>query len=139
VEPLAEVLQRLGSRHVMVVHSRDGLDEISIGDATEVAELKEGQIRRFTIRPEDFGFKRSSLDNIRVKDAAESLALIRGLLEDKPGPARDIVVLNAGAAIYVAGLAPTLKAGMEKADQAIASGEARNRLDRLVVLTQSFD
>ncbi len=139
VEPLAEVLQRLGSRHVMVVHSRDGLDEISIGDATEVAELKDGQIRRFTIRPEDFGLKRSSLDNIRVKDAAESLVLIRGLLDDKPGPARDIVVLNAGAAIYVAGLAPTLKAGVEKADQAIASGEARNRLDRLVILTQSFD
>ena len=139
LEPLAEVLQRLGSRHVMVVHSRDGLDEISIGDATDVAELKDGQIRRFTIRPEDFGLKRSSLQTIQVKDATESLSLIRGLLEDKPGPARDIVVLNAGAAIYVAGLAPTLKTGMEKADQAIASGEARNRLDRLVVLTQSFD
>jgi len=139
LEPLAEVLQRLGSRHVMVVHSRDGLDEISIGDATEVAELKDGQIRRFTIRPEDFGLKRSSLEQIRVKDAAESLSLIRGLLEDRAGPARDIVVLNAGAAIYVAGLASTLKAGVEKADQAIASGEARNRLDRLVVLTQSFD
>jgi anthranilate phosphoribosyltransferase len=139
LEPLAEVLQRLGSRHVMVVHSRDGLDEISIGDATDVAELKDGQIRRFTIRPEDFGFKRSPLDSLRVKDAAESLRLIRGLLEDTPGPARDIVVLNAGAAIYVAGLAPSLQTGVEMADQAISSGEARNRLDRLVVLTQSFD
>ncbi|MCU7803358.1 MAG: anthranilate phosphoribosyltransferase [Candidatus Thiodiazotropha sp. (ex Lucinoma borealis)] len=139
LEPLAEVLQRLGSRHVMVVHSRDGLDEISIGDVTDVAELKEGRIRRFTLQPEDFGLKRNSLDSIRVKDATESLAMIRGVLEDNPGPARDIVVFNAGAAIYTAGLATDLKQGLEKADQAIASGEARNRLDRLVVLSQSFD
>ncbi|MCM8855597.1 MAG: anthranilate phosphoribosyltransferase [Candidatus Thiodiazotropha sp.] len=139
LEPLAEVLQRLGSHHVMVVHSRDGLDEISIGDVTDVAELKEGRIRRFTLQPEDFGLKRNSLDSIRVKDATESLAMIRGVLEDNPGPARDIVVFNAGAAIYTAGLATDLKQGLDKADQAIASGEARNRLDRLVVLSQSFD
>jgi anthranilate phosphoribosyltransferase len=139
LEPLAEVLQRLGSRHVMVVHSRDGLDEISIGDATDVAELKDGQIRRFTIQPEDFGFKRAGLESIQVADAAESLGIIRGVLEDRPGPARDIVVMNAGAAIYCAGLAESLKVGVAQADQAIASGEARSRLDRLVVLTQSFD
>jgi anthranilate phosphoribosyltransferase len=139
LEPLADVLQRLGSRHVMVVHSRDGLDEISIGDATEVAELKNGQIRRFTIKPEDFGLKRAPLDTIRVESAEQSLDTIRGVLEDRPGPARDIVLLNAGAGIYCAGLADSLKAGIEKADQAITSGEARNRLDRLVVLTQSFD
>ena len=137
--PLAEVLQRLGSRHVMVVHSRDGLDEISIGDVTDVAELKEGRIRRFSIQPEDFGLRRSPPDAIRVADAGQSLAMIRGLLEDRPGPARDIVVLNAGATIYVAGLAESLKEGVAKADRAIASGEARNRLDRLVVLTQGFD
>ncbi len=139
LEPLAEVLQRLGSRHVMVVHSRDGLDEISIGDTTEVAELKAGQIRRFTIQPEEFGLQRASLDSIQVEDAAQSLDIIRGVLEDRPGPARDIVVLNAGAGIYSAGLADSLQAGVAKADQAIASGEARSRLDRLVVLTQSFD
>jgi anthranilate phosphoribosyltransferase len=139
LEPLAEVLQRLGCRHVMVVHSRDGLDEISIGDITDVAELKDGQIRRFTLQPEQFGLQRSSLDRIRVEDAAGSLAMIRGVLEDNPGPARDIVVFNAGAAIYTAGLAESLEQGVEKADQAIASGEARNRLDRLVVLTQSLD
>ena len=139
LEIMAEVLQRLGSRHVMVVHSRDGLDEISIGDVTDVAELKDGQIRRYLIQPEDFGFKRDSLDSLKVKDAAESLTTIRGVLEDKPGPARDIVVLNAGAAIYTAGIASDLKAGINMADEAIASGEARNRLDRLVVLTQSFD
>jgi anthranilate phosphoribosyltransferase len=139
LEPIAEVMQRLGSRHAMVVHSRDGLDEISIGDATEVAELKQGQIRRFSINPEDFGVARSSLDGIKVRDASESLAMIRGVLEDRPGPARDIVMINAGAAIYTAGLAESLKEGVQKADTAIASGEARNRLDRLVVLTQSFD
>ncbi len=139
LEPLAEVLQRLGSRHVMVVHSRDGLDEISIGDATDVAELKDGQISRYSIRPEDFGLERVALDALLVEDSAQSLEIIRGVLEDRPGPARDIVVLNAGAGIYCAGLADTLKAGIEKADRAIASGEARNRLDRLVVLTQSFE
>lgn len=139
LEPLAEVLQRLGSRHVMVVHSRDGLDEISIGDATDVAELKDGQIRRFSVQPEDFGLKRAELDSIRVEGAVQSLDVIRGVLEDKAGAARDIVVMNAGAAIYCAGLADSLKAGVEKADEAITSGEARNRLDRLVVLTQGFD
>jgi anthranilate phosphoribosyltransferase len=139
LEPMAQVLQRLGSRHVMVVHSRDGLDEISIGDSTEVAELKEGEVLRFTLRPEDYGFRRTSLDGVRVQSAEESLAMLRGVLEDKPGPARDIVVLNAGAAIYVAGVTDSLAEGMRWADAAIASGEARNRLDRLVVLTQGFE
>ncbi len=139
LEPLAEVLQRLGSHHVMVVHSRDGLDEISIAEATEVAELHQGQIRRYAIQPEDFGLTRAGLEKIQVEDSAQSLEMIRGVLEDRPGPARDIVVMNAGAAIYCAGMADSLKAGVEKADRAIANGEARNRLDRLVVLTQSFD
>ncbi|MCG7897053.1 MAG: anthranilate phosphoribosyltransferase [Candidatus Thiodiazotropha lotti] len=139
LEPLAEVLQRLGSHHVMVVHSRDGLDEISIGDATDVAELKDGQIRRFSIQPEDFGITRNPLKAIQVNDAAESLSTIRGVLEDNPGPARDIVMINAGAAIYTSGNAATLQEGVDRANEAIASGEARNRLDRLVVLTQSFD
>jgi len=139
LEPLAEVLQRLGARHVMVVHSRDGLDEISIGDKTEVAELKDGTIRRYSIWPEEFGMERSDLSAIQVEDAAASLAMIRSVLEDHPGPARDIVTLNAGAAIYTAGLATDLKEGMEKARQAIASGEARNRLDKLIIVSQGFD
>jgi anthranilate phosphoribosyltransferase len=139
LEPLAEVLQRLGSRHVLVVHARDGLDEISVGDKTEVAELKDGQVRRYSIQPEDFGMTRTPIDALRADDAADSLATIRAVLEDHAGPARDIVALNAGAAIYVAGLASSLKDGVDKADAAIASGEARNRLDRLVVLTQGFD
>ncbi len=139
LEPIAQVLQRLGSRHVMVVHSRDGLDEISIADKTEVAELKDGMVRRFSIKPEDFGVKRTPIDAIKATDAADSLQIIRSVLDNQPGPARDIVRLNAGAAIYTAGLAPTLAEGMNKADQAIASGEARNRLDELVILTQGLE
>ena len=137
--PLAQVLQRLGSRHVLVVHARDGLDEISIGERTEVAELKDGEIRRYSIAPEDFGLRRSPIDAIRVADPQESLAMLLGVLEDHPGPARDIVALNAGAAIYAAGLADTLSEGVVRADAAIGGGGARNCLDRLVVLTQSFD
>jgi anthranilate phosphoribosyltransferase len=140
LEPIAHVLQRLGSSHIMVVHSRDGLDEISCADKTEVAELKEGQVRRFSIQPEDFGIRRSaSIDAIRASDAADSLRIIRSVLDNQPGPARDIVQLNAGAAIYTAGLAKTLAEGISKADEAIASGEARSRLDKLIILTQGFD
>lgn len=139
LEPMAQVLQKLGSRHVMVVHSRDGLDEISIGDRTEVAELKQGQVRRFSIQPEDFGLKRAPIEQLKAADAAASLEIIRNVLDNQAGPARDIVQLNAGAAIYTAGITETLQAGVERAGQAIASGEARNRLDRLVILTQSFD
>ncbi len=113
--PMADVLQKLGSRHVMVVHSRDGLDEISIGDKTEVAELKDGQVRRFSIQPEDFGFKRTPISEIKVADAQESLGVIRSVLDNTPGPARDIVQLNAGAAIFTAGITDTLPDGIAKA------------------------
>jgi anthranilate phosphoribosyltransferase len=139
LEPLAEVLRRLGSRHVMVVHSHDGLDEISASDKTEVAELRDGAVRRYAIQPEDFGIRRSRLDDIRVAGPDQSVKTIVSVLDNTPGPARDIVVLNAGAAIYVAGVADTLKDGIARADRAIASGEARNRLDRLVVLTQGIE
>ena len=139
LEPMANVLQKLGSRHVMVVHSRDGLDEISIGDKTEVAELKDGQIRRFSIQPETFGLPRTPIEALKAADANDSLNIIRSVLDNQPGPARDIVQLNAGAAIYTAGISESLAHGVEKADEVIASGEARNRLDRLAILTQSFD
>lgn len=139
LEPLAQVLQRLGSRHVLVVHSRDGLDEISIAAPTDVAELKDGQIRRFAIQPEEFGVGRGSIEAIKAADAGDSLRLIRSVLEDHPGPARDIVVLNAGAAIYAAGIAGTLAEGIKQAEIAIASGAARNKLDQLVVLTQGVE
>ena len=136
--PLAEVLQRLGSRHVLVVHSSDGLDEISIGAATEVAELKEGEVRRYSISPEDFGLARAGLDSIRVQGPADSLGLLRGVLANQPGAARDIVLLNAGATIYVAGRAGSMAEGVRQADAAIASGEAQRRFERLVALTGQF-
>jgi anthranilate phosphoribosyltransferase len=139
LEPIAEVLQRLDCRHVMVVHSRDGLDEISIADMTDVAELRDGQIHRYSIQPEQFGLHRAPLDGLRVADAAASLALIHGLLDGAAGPARDMVQLNAGAAIYVAGIAASLADGVAQAGAAIAAGEARNRLDRLVLLSQNLD
>ncbi len=136
LQPLAEVLQRLGSRHVLVVHSRDGLDEISIGERTEVAELKDGQIHRFSIQPEDFGLQRSPLDAIKVADAKESLKIIQAVLDNQPGPARDIVILNAGAAIYVAGKAESLTHGIELAEVALASGEAKSRLHRFIAISR---
>ncbi|CAK0773739.1 Anthranilate phosphoribosyltransferase [Gammaproteobacteria bacterium] len=136
---MAGALRELGSQHVWVVHSQDGLDEISLGASTQVAELKDGQIRRFTLNPEDFGFSRTPLDLLRVESPAASLAVIRAVLEDHPGPARDIVVLNAGAALQVAGIVADLQEGVARAAQAIRTGEARSRLDRLIILTQSFD
>jgi anthranilate phosphoribosyltransferase len=139
LEPMAEVLQRLGSHHVMVVHSLDGLDEISIGDKTEVAELKDGAIRRYSIWPEEFGMQRAPISELSADGPEDSLRTILSVLEDHPGPARDIVTLNAGAAIYTAGLAANLKEGVTKADKAISSGEARNRLDKLVIVSQSFE
>lgn len=138
LQPLAEVLQRLGSRHVLVVHARDGLDEISIGAVTDVAELKDGEIRRYHIEPETFGLARASIDSIRVSDPAESLAILREVLANRPGPPRDIVLLNAGAAIYAAGRAASLSEGITLADLAIVSGEAARRLERLVALTGSL-
>lgn len=138
LETLALVLQRLGSRHVLVVHARDGLDEISIADSTDVAELRDGEIHRYSIRPEDFGLSRAPLDAIRVNDPAESLLMLRAVLAGEAGPARDIVQLNAGAAIYAAGCAETLAAGVARAGEILASGEAAARLERLIALTASF-
>ena len=138
VEPLAEVLNKLGSHHVLVVHAEDGMDEISIGAPTRVAELKEGQVSTYTITPEQFGIERNDIKQLVVNSAGESLAIIKGVLEDQPGAARDIVMLNAGAAIHAAGLADTLDAGIRKADTVIATGKAKEKLDALVKLSNSF-
>jgi len=137
LEPLAMVLRQLGSRHVMVVHADDGMDEISIAAPTEVAELRDGEIRRYRIVPEDFGLTRAPLDSLKVSDAAGSLALLRQVLDGVDGPAHDIVSLNAGAAIYVAGRADTLAEGVAAATTAIASGAAKQRLERLLQLSQA--
>ena len=135
VEPLAHVLKELGSHHVLVVHAEDGLDEISIGAATRVAELKDGEVRSYSVAPEDFGLPRHSLDTIRVSSVGESLEMIRVVLANECCPARDIVALNAGAAIYVAGLADDLGGGVSRAQAVIADGSAARVLDALVRFT----
>lgn len=132
VEPLAYVLKQLGSQHVLVVHAEDGLDEISIAAPTRVAELRDGKISTYTVTPEEFGMKRTSLDAITVEGAAQSLAMIEAVFDDQPGPARDIVCLNAGAAIYAANLATSLQQGVVLASEAIASGRAKQTLASLV-------
>ncbi|MEJ2554303.1 MAG: anthranilate phosphoribosyltransferase [Gammaproteobacteria bacterium] len=138
LEPLAQVLARLGSRHVLVVHGEDGLDEISIGAATQVAELKDGAVSRYTLTPEQFGLQSTAIDALVVKDAAQSLAIMEAVLNDTPGAARDIVLLNAGAAIYAAGVAESIEQGLEKARAAIADGAAPRKLEDLVKLTNEF-
>lgn len=136
LEPLAEVLKRLGSRHVMVVHSEDGLDEIGIAAPTQVAELRDGEVFTYRIAPEDYGLERAALDAIRVADPAASQAKMEGVLDGQSGPARDIVLLNAGAALYVSGVAENIGDGVTRAAEAIDSGAARARLDALIALSQ---
>ena len=137
VEPLAQVLANLGSHHVLVVHADDGMDEISIAAPTFIAELKDGVVTTYTITPEDFGLPRGDLASLKVEDAAQSLQVVQSVLENQPGPARDIVQLNAGAALYVAGLADSLDAGVTKAGEVIASGAARAKLDALVAVSRA--
>jgi anthranilate phosphoribosyltransferase len=138
VEPLARVLQRLGSEHVLVVHAEDGMDEISIGSPTHVAELKGGTVATYTVTPEQFGLRRGNVADIAVDSVAESLGLIESVLNNEAGPARDIVALNAGAAIDAAGLAPTLTEGVKKALAVIANGAARDKLLALVGLSRKL-
>lgn len=138
VEPLAKVLGNLGSHHVLVVHADDGMDEISIGAPTFVAELKDGAVTTYTIKPEDFGLASCDILALKVVDAVESLKVVKGVLDNQAGPARDIVVLNAGAAIYAAGLSDTLQAGVDQATEVVASGAARARLDDLVRVSNGF-
>jgi anthranilate phosphoribosyltransferase len=131
------VLQRLGSRRVMVVHGMEGLDEISLNGPTLVGELKDGKISEYSINPQDFGLKAHEAAALKVAGVEQSKAMLLSALANEPGPARDIVGLNAGAAIYVAGLAPTLAGGVQKALAVIASGAARKKLDAFVGVTRS--
>ncbi|MBT5686004.1 MAG: anthranilate phosphoribosyltransferase [Gammaproteobacteria bacterium] len=135
VRPVAEVLQALGSEHVMVVHSADGLDEISIAAETAVAELKEGQIAEYVIAPEDFLLKRGALDELKVDSAAESLVMVKAALKGEIEPASDMVAMNAGAAIYVSGQAIDLVSGVSMAQDAIGSGLATEKLKEFVDFT----
>lgn len=138
VRPIAEVLQKLGSRHVLVVHSADGLDEISIAAPTYVAEVKEGVVREYLLNPEDLGLRTAPLDELKVSTSAESLAMIRRALSNQPSVASDIVALNAGAAIYVAGLAHSHAEGIEQAKTVMADGSALARLQQLAQFSQQF-
>jgi len=132
------VLQRLGARHAMTVFGLDGLDEISISGKTMIGELKDGRIEEYTVHPERFGLPVHDPRGLCVDTVEQSRAMVLGVLENKPGAARDIVALNAGAAIYVAGKAASMEEGVEAAFEAIASGAARAKLDKLVQLTQKL-
>ena len=136
VEPIAQVLQKLGSKHVMVVHAEDGMDEISIGADTFVAELKDGVISTYTIKPEDFVMQRTDISQLTVSNAQQSLDIIKRVFAGEPGPARDIVVLNAGAAIYTADLADSLAEGVRQAKHFIDNGIAHQKLDALITCSQ---
>lgn len=131
----ARVLNTLGSRHVLVVHGANGLDEISLSGESYIAELKDGVVTETEFSPTQYGFKLAPLEALKATDKAASMAMLRAVLDNTPGPARDIVVLNAGAAIYVAGVAGDLAEGFARAHEAIASGGARAKLDALIAFT----
>lgn len=133
---MARVLQRLGSTHVLVVHGRDGLDEITLAGETLVAELKDGEVREYTITPGQFGIGEHDGSMLKAQSREMSLAILRRVLENEPGPARDIVLLNAGAALYAADVADSLADGVERARDAIASGAAAQKLAEFVQATQ---
>jgi anthranilate phosphoribosyltransferase len=125
-------LERLGAEHALVVYGRDGLDEVSLGAATLVGELKEGQVREYEIHPEDFGLAMSSNRALRVETPEQSRAMLLGVLDNQAGPARDIVVLNAGVALYAANVVDSIEAGIARARAVLASGAAKAKLDQLV-------
>ena len=136
--PMAEVLQSLGSKHVLVVHSDDGLDELSIASPSKVVELKDGKIQEYTLTPEDVGITTQSLEGLAVANAQESLALIERVLGGESGPAADMVALNAGAALYAADVCDTLSAGVALAKDTIASGRALNKMRDLANFSQQY-
>ena len=130
------VMQRLGAERVLVVHGKDNLDEISLGAATLVGELKDGQVHEYEVQPEDFGLQMMSIRNLRVNSAAESKAMMLAALDNQPGAAREIVCLNAGAALYVANVADSIGDGIKRAREAITSGAARSKLEQFVQCTR---
>ena len=135
---LVRVMARLGANHVMVVYGKDGMDEISLGAATMVGELKDGEITEYEIHPEDFGLQMAASRNLRVAGSAESAEVICSVLANTPGTALEIVVLNAGVALYAAHVAPSIPQGIALAREAIMSGAAREKLENFVRCTQRF-
>lgn len=138
LNPLAETLKQLGSEHVLVVHAADGLDEISISAKTHISELKNGQIKNYDINPTDFGMDLQDISTLAVDGIDDSLNRMLSVLDNTAGAAKDIVCLNAGAAIYAAGLADTIQAGVSTAISNIESGAAKQKLEQLIQLSQSF-
>ena len=137
VEPIANVLKGLESRHVMVVHSEDGLDELSIANETHVAELKDGHVSTYTIHPNDFDIQLGDLEKLKAENASESLALITDAFAGNKGPHRDIIALNAGAAIYVSGIEDSLDNGILKACELLSDGGAQAKLDAYILASNS--
>jgi anthranilate phosphoribosyltransferase len=133
----ARVLQRLGSQRVMVVHGMDGLDEITLTGETMVAELKDGEVREYTVHPKQFGLNTASLEEIQATNVQASRDMILDVLDNQPGPALDIVLMNAGASIYLAGLSDTLQNGVKKAAEVIASGAAKAKLAQLIQVSKA--
>lgn len=132
------VLQRLGSRHVLVIYGRDGMDEASLGAATLVGELKDGEVNEYEIHPEDFGMDMISNRSLKVGNREESAALLREALDNQPGAARDIVALNAGLALYAGNRADSIGGGIRQAFELIASGAARDKMETFAAYTRRF-
>jgi anthranilate phosphoribosyltransferase len=130
------VLERLGTQHALVIYGKDGMDEVSLGAATMVGELKEGKITEYEIHPEDFGLQMVSHRGLKVADAQESKTMLLEALDNTPGTPRDIVILNAGAALYAANVVNSIAQGLHKAREAIAGGAAREKLNQLVQFSQ---
>jgi anthranilate phosphoribosyltransferase len=132
------VLQRLGSSHVLVVYGKDGMDEVSLGAATMIGELKDGEVREYEIHPEDFGLRMISNRGLKVAGVAESKEMVLEALDNIEGTPREIVMLNAGTALYAADVAGSIAEGIDRAREAIASGAARRKLDQFVATTQKL-
>ncbi|CAI08502.1 anthranilate phosphoribosyltransferase [Aromatoleum aromaticum] len=134
----ARVMQRLGANHVLVVYGMDGMDEVSLGASTMVGELKDGEIREYQIHPEDFGLQMMGTRNLAVESAEQSKATLLGVLDNRPGPAREIVILNAGVALYTANLVDSIAVGIGRARELIESGAARAKLDEFIAFNRKF-
>jgi anthranilate phosphoribosyltransferase len=131
-------LQRLGAQHAVVVYGKDGMDEVSVGAATQVGELRNGEIVEYELHPEDFGLPMASNRALRVETPDQSREMLLGVLNDQPGAARDVVVLNTAVALYAANVVSTVEAGIAKARESLASGAAKAKLAQLVATTQAL-
>ncbi len=137
LKPIAQVLKQLGSEHVLLVHGDGGMDEISLSGPTQVVELVDGEIKKYQISPDEFAIQRQPMTSIQVHSVEESLAMVRGVLDDEATPARDIVCLNAGAALYASGITHTLEKGVNQARAVLTSGAAKAKFQQLIDFTQN--